>query len=65
VAHAPVRRAEQRGPRASSSRPGLFETGANSRTSISILSSSRHFRDVLQAKGYRSTTARSRAATTR
>ncbi len=31
--------------------PGLFETAANSRTSISILFSSRHFRDVLQAKG--------------
>ena len=31
--------------------PGLFETGANSRTSISILESSRHFRDVLQDKG--------------
>ena len=32
--------------------PGLFETARNSRTSISILFSSRHFRDVLQAKGY-------------
>jgi enterochelin esterase family protein len=32
--------------------PGLFETGRNGRTSISILFSSRHFRDVLQAKGY-------------
>ncbi len=32
--------------------PGLFETATNSRTSISILFSSRHFCDVLQAKGY-------------
>jgi enterochelin esterase family protein len=32
--------------------PGLFETARNGRTSISILFSSRHFRDVLQAKGY-------------
>ena len=32
--------------------PGLFETQTNSRTSISILFSSRHFRDVLKAKGY-------------
>lgn len=31
--------------------PGRFETAANSRTSISILFSSRHLRDVLQAKG--------------
>ena len=31
--------------------PGLFETGTNSRTSISILFSSRHFRDVLEARG--------------
>ena len=32
--------------------PGLFETAANSPTSISILSSSRHFRDVLKARGF-------------
>jgi enterochelin esterase-like enzyme len=32
--------------------PGLFETGVNGRSSISILISSRHFRDVLQARGY-------------
>lgn len=32
--------------------PGSFETARNGRTSISILFSSRHFRDVLQAKGY-------------
>lgn len=32
--------------------PGLFETATNSPTSISILSSSRHLRDVLKAKGY-------------
>src|SRR5262245_21818159 len=31
--------------------PGLFETAANSRTSVSILASSRRFRDALQAKG--------------
>ena len=31
--------------------PGLFETGANSPTSISILDSSRHFRDVLRTQG--------------
>jgi enterochelin esterase-like enzyme len=32
--------------------PGLFETTSNSRSSISILLSSRHLRDVLQARGY-------------
>jgi len=32
--------------------PGLFETASNGRSSISILFSSRHLRDVLQAKGY-------------
>jgi enterochelin esterase family protein len=32
--------------------PGRFETASNSPTSISILFSSRHFRDVLRAKGY-------------
>ncbi len=31
--------------------PGLFETAANSRTSVSILSSSRRFRDALQERG--------------
>jgi enterochelin esterase family protein len=31
--------------------PGQFETGRNARSSISILFSSRHFRDVLQARG--------------
>ena len=31
--------------------PGLFETGRNSATSISILLSSRRFRDVLEEKG--------------
>jgi enterochelin esterase-like enzyme len=32
--------------------PGLFETGRNAPTSISILFSTRHLRDVLLAKGY-------------
>ena len=32
--------------------PGMFETQTNSPSSISILFSSRHFRDVLTAKGY-------------
>jgi enterochelin esterase family protein len=43
---------EERGAARFHVAPGLFETAANSRSSISILLSSRHFRDVLQAKGY-------------
>jgi enterochelin esterase family protein len=43
---------EERRPVAFFVAPGIFETGANSRTSVSILESSRRFRDVAQAKGY-------------